>query len=371
MPVLHGLGLIKKPGPNAARLFAFCALLFVAGIAALPEAHGFSVQRFGSSQFVRIDRSDMLQDGTRLGTRAEQTFATATAAMTLSSLADPVPVGLDQAIPGNVSAEDGRFIFFRIRLTRAEQRRCYQHDDFDVRLTSPGLSATAPGGGRLTLDAAEAVPWRNRRCSSSLWYGLRVRLGLAQALADSDYRGTLRTTVALQRPGGGQLAFDTPLVAQLPQVLMLYYPQRVQLNLEPSALTPLLASANGCGGDLCSDLGRVRLATNGSYQADAAITSAFPFATGTTTLNLQNVIAARAIGCGGNRYGTASYRVRGGPGVVAANGSFATIQGQPCGMDPRSGDLPLTLNLDSVIGAITASGRTRVRATIDVTVTGL
>lgn len=369
-PVTHGLIPTQKPGPGWTRLFAlYCLTTCTLGVIS-PDAEGFRLQRVGGPVNVTLSRQDIAQDGSTLGNGAEQTFALGNQNIDVTSFNQPLNIGVPGLVAGNVSATGAEDRFVRILLTPAERNRCLTHDDFEIDLSVDGsantLTSATGGGGYVEVLDFQAVPLIDRPCRPSLSFGYRIRLGLDEAVAANDYRGTLEVEARL-RQGGGVSRITSPIAVDLPTLLLLYHPQRVQLNLQTPAFAPLLSgSVASCGSDLCTDLGSIQLNTN-SMIADAAIAPGATFTLGDQELLLRDIVAARALGCQGGIYGSATYQVTNTVGGIrAGNGQIDGIQGQSCGMDLRSGDVSVTLDLSDPANATSGA-----QADIQITVTGL
>ena len=360
----------RKLGHGA--LWLLCALL---PLLANP-ASAFTITSPGWGASVQLSPTDIAQDGVPLSAAAEQVRDEGTLQADLTDFALPVDVNLTGALStATLTTRIERTYAFRIRLSRSERNRCLQDGDFDIDLSLSGpfgnaFAATGPGGGMLRLIRFEPV-LRGRiggRCPNNLFYGYRMELSVADAVASGNYEATAEITVDLAGPGGSTESIQIPLEVQMPGLLLLYHHSRIDVNLDATALAGVLGASRACSGGFCMDLGS-RVMPVSSLAAPVAldVSASAGVVNPVQTITLRNAVAVRAAGCSGGIYDNAVYQVLNTVGgVQAANGVISGIQSAPCGLDLRSGDLSFDLDLSQVEAATGSAS-----ATIQITVTGL
>jgi hypothetical protein len=208
----------------------------------------------------------------------------------------------------------------------------------------------------------------NPRCPNSLLYGYSLELGVTDAIAAGAYEAVAEVVVDLAGPGGSSQSVQIPIGLQMPGMLLLYHHSRIDVNLDATALAGVLGASRACSGGFCMDLGSrtVPVADLVSpvvldIAADAGAVNPVQ------TITLRDAVAVRATGCSGGVYDLATYQILNVVGgVQPASGIINGIQGAPCGLDLRSGDLSFDLDL-SQADAVTGDAS----ATIQITVTGL
>ena len=204
-------------------------------------------------------------------------------------------------------------------------------------------------------------------CPRDLIYGIALDLDVDNAISSNDYQSAIETTVELLGPGGNTQVTPMSLLLDMPEVLLLYHYRQVNIDMQASALAGALGATAACGIDYCSDAGdRVMTVSNLATPIVLSIGTDAPLLMPLQTVSLQNAVGARALGCAGGVYDTATYQVLNPTGgIQASNGVITGIQNNACGFDLRSGDLSFELDLNSIDSSTNAT------ATIQITVTGL
>lgn len=373
----------KKPGHSPAvrlpslkkiRACSLWLLLLLSSLAA-STAQGFTIFNVGWGATVQVRASDIAEDGVSFGPSSEQVFDEGTLQTSLSDFSLPVDANLSAALNNRtMSTLIQRSFAFVVRLSRAEQNRCVGSEDLSIRMGIVGpvrdaFAATGPDGGTLRLLRFDPV-YRGatgRRCPSNLFYGYTLELSVADAISAGTYEATAEIEVDLSGPGGGTQAVQVPLQVRMPGLLLLYHHSRINVDLAASALAGALGANRSCSSGFCMDLGnRVLPVSSLTGPINLNVSSDAGAAAAVQTITLSNAVGARAIGCSGNQYETATYQVLGVGGIQDSSGVLSAIQNAACGMELRTGDLSFDLDLtqvDTVTG--TAS------ATIQITVTGL
>lgn len=371
----------KPDGESAAGLRAFqqpFLLLLVWAVFCLhgAAAWGFSIEHVRFDRTIRLQPEDILQNGSSLGRGAEQVVAQGTLQTTLNDFSQPIDANIGGTLAGGsmTTSIDARPAF-RLRLSNSERRDCLGAADFDVafRVVAPRRDtfvATGSGGGELRV--LNLIPVyqgaSGGACPRNIDYGYRMDLALDNAIADGDYAAIVEVEVRSLVPGGGIEVAEEALEVRMPGFLLLYHHSRINVNLEAGALAGALGAGSACSGGFCMDLGKRSLAvsTLGAPVAVGIAADAGAFVP-VQIITLRNAVGVRATGCAGNRYSTATFQVLNPVGgVQPGNGVLAGIQNQPCGLNLRSGDLSLALDLTQVDPA---SGRAS--ASLQITVTGL
>lgn len=361
----------EKPGqtPVAWLLIVIFSLL-------ASEASGFTIQNLGWGASVQLRPDDIAQDGAPLSAATEQVLDEGVLRADLSDFAVPIDVNLAGALSSStLTTSINRTFAFMVRLSRAERNRCVQDADFDIDLNVVGpvrnaFAANGPGGGTMRVVRFEPVyrgAW-GRRCPSRLFYGYRLDLSVADVVAAGTYQATAEIAVNLPGAGGSSQSTQTALEVQMPGMLLLYHHSQIDVNLTATALAGALGANRSCSGGFCMDIGSRALPVADlsgpvllNVAADAGALNPIQ------TITLRDAVAARATGCSGDVYDTASYQILNPVGgVLARSGIINGIQSAPCGLDIRSGDLSFDLDLNQ-IDAVTGNAS----ATIQITVTGL
>ncbi len=348
-----------------------CSVLIFAVVFST-AANAFDLRIRGRAPDLEISRSEIIHGTQNLSNATEQNFDVGTKVLNLNSFSQDLDVGVATDAMVSVQARDRVSVDFRVSLTRAERRTyCITAQDLEVTLTigngSGRLNADANGGGWVTISNPQAIPNTNGpRCPRNIRYGFDMAVDLANAVQDGNYVGDLLIEVSALRGPSQPKQLTTSLTAQLPSFLLLYYPSRVETQVSRGALAELLAAnSQACAADFCGNVGN-KLLTVSQQTADAQIVNDVTPLNTQPVIMLRKLIAARALGCLGNNYTSAIYQVRPlGPGILAANGTIDGIQGQPCGMEPRAGDVPLELDLNAP-----ANSSSQALAEIEVTVIG-
>ncbi len=333
--------------------------------------NAFDLRVAGGAPELRISRSEIIHGTQNLTNAAEQNFDVGTKTLNLNSFSQDLDVGVGTDAMIMVQARDQVSANFRVSLTRSERRDCITANDLQVTLSvgngSGRLNADTNGGGWLTVANLQAIPRTNGpRCPRNIRYDFDMAVDLANAVQDGNYVGDLLIEVSALRGPSQPKQLATSLTARLPSFLLLYYPSRVETQVSRGALAELLATnSQACATDFCGNVGN-KLLTVAQQTADAQIINDVTPLNIQPVIMLRNLVAARALGCLGNNYTSAIYQVRPlGPGVMAANGNIDGIQGQPCGMEPRAGDVALELDLGAP-----ANGNSQALAEIEITVIG-
>lgn len=367
-----------RPGAgNGPRPFIFSglvALLLVTGLVLPLEAGAFTLIRLSSGSTVRLDPDDIFQGGASLGAASEQVFGQGSFPVELSDFSLPLEVGISSSFGGSASLGtrlQSNFAF-AVVLSRTERDQCLNDGDFAVRLTTVnpvGGVISNRGSGRLQVLGFEPEYRGNwgRTCPTVLFYGFTLDLGLEGAVAAGSYTGTTEVTVERTGPGGGAIqATQMSLEVVMPSLLLLYHPDRLDVDLRASAIAGLLGANASCAGDGCVDLGRRSFTVSAPGQPiPVGLASAVAPVATVQTVTLRNAIGARAAGCSGDTYSTADYQiVTASGGIRLGGGVISGLAGQSCGLALRTGDLSFDLDLARAAGS---SGS----ATIQITVTGI
>ncbi|MCZ6659538.1 MAG: hypothetical protein O7C67_19810 [Gammaproteobacteria bacterium] len=332
-----------------------------------PSAEGFQLTRLNANRAIRITRSELAQDGVTLRRRREQTFSSGLSTADLVSFTTPLEFSIDGQAPVSMTASSNDDRFLRIRLNGAERAQCLTQADFQVDVAvggPPTNTLTSADGGALQVFALDAVfdRARGRGCPRDLIYGYTLDLGVDDATSDDGYRGDIDITVT--DSNGNVQVLATQIEVDMPSVLLLYHFAQIDINVLAAAMTELVAPAGGDLGTASVNLVSMAL------PVDADIASvAPPVSTLTPTVTLQNVVGARAIGCGGGIYAEASFDVSNTTGgILPSTGTINDIQGQPCNFNLVSGDVQVQLDLNA---ATFNGGTAQASAQIQVTITGL
>lgn len=363
-----------KPGGRAdtrlqVSIFSLSLLLVASGLCAT-NVHGFTVSGANGNQSVTVNRADLLQDGSSLSGGAEQTYAQGTISRTLSDFSQPLAINLTGTAPRAMSTRVIDGYYLAIQLSNAERSQCLQSSDFDVRLrvvapVADMLSAVSGGDLLVTNLASTFDRSVGGSCPRSIRYGYILDLDVAGALSAGDYLGTVEASVEQIGPGITQ-TLQLTLEVNMPSVLVLYHPTQIDIDVQPSALAAALGADASCGTGYCMDAGNQSVTvSNLSLPVVLNIGASVPPLT-TRTITLNDAVGARATGCGGGVYDTATYQILNPTGgIQTGNGVISGIQSSPCGLDLRTGDLAFDLDLNAIDSAINAS------ATIQITIVGL
>jgi hypothetical protein len=349
-------------------------LLLAVSTFAVQTAHGFSLIRLGPQATANLDPDDIFQGGATLGGSSEQTFGQGTLPVELTDFGEPLDVNISASFGGSATLTTrltSNFAF-AISLSRSERNECLNDGDFDVRLQFIGTgTGIASDGGAGQLEVLSFTPQyrgsSGRRCPSVMFYGFSLDLGLEGAISAGSYTSDTEITVERIGPGGGA-AQTTQLALRvvMPGFLLLYHPDRINIDLRASAVAGLLGATASCGLDGCLDLGARDLTLTSAGQAlNVGVDGAAEPVSTVQTITLRNAVGARATGCPGDTYSTASYQIISATGGIGlSNGPVTGIANQPCGLDLRTGDLSFELDLAQATG-------TTGSATIQITVTGI
>ncbi|MCZ6855439.1 MAG: hypothetical protein O7G86_16130 [Gammaproteobacteria bacterium] len=356
---------------NGTVVFLFSLLLMASGLLA-PIAHGFTLRPANGNPTTTINLADILQGGSNLTGSAEQVYPLGTVSRTLNDFSMPVDVNLTGSVPGPMSTRMTRARYLVIRLNAAERTQCLQSSDFDVdfRVIAPSadtLTAASGGSLRVTSFTSNFHSATGGACPRRLRYGYVLDLDLDGAVSAAAYQGTVEATVEQIGPGTIQ-TLQLPLDINMPPVLLLYHHTQINIDVQPAAVAGALGVNSSCGSGFCMAAGNQSAAVLGlgSMVPVAIDISANVPPVATRTITLNDAVGARATGCAGGVYGTASYQILN-PlgGIQAGSGTITEIQSSACGFDLRTGDLSVDLDLNSISATSNAS------ATIQITVVGL
>lgn len=340
------------------------------------SASGFTITGLGWGANVQLRPDDIAQDGAPLSAATEQVLSQGTLQANLTDFSIPIDVNLSGALSGGLlTTRINRTYAFMVRLSRAERNRCVGAEDLDIDLSIVGpvrdaFAANGVAGGMLELVRFDPVyrgAW-GRRCPSTLFFGYTMDLSVANAVSAGTYEATAEIAIVLAGAGGSTQAIQVPLQVQMPGLLLLYHHNRINVDLDATALAGVLGADRACSGGFCMSLGNRRMpvmSLGGTTAVDigSAISTVVPV----QTITLQNAVGVRATGCSNNRYDTATFQtISTGGGVQPTSGAIPGIQGASCGLDLRTGDLSIDLDL-SQVDAVTGIAS----ATIQITVTGL
>ncbi len=362
----------ERPGRTSAAWLLLPAIIFLSLLAS--NASGFTIQNLGWGASVQLRPDDIAQDGVPLSAASEQVLDEGTLRAELNDFSAPIDVNLAGALSSStLTASINRTFAFMVRLSNSERNRCVRDADFDIDLSVVGpvrnaFAARGSGGGTMRVVRFQPT-YRGAvgsRCPSTLFYGYTLDLSVADAVAAGTYEGTAE--IAIDLPGAASQAIQISLEVQMPGMLLLYHHSQIDVNLNATALAGALGANRSCSGGFCMDVGSRTLPVADlsgpvllNVAADAGTLDPIQ------TITLRDAVAARATGCSGGTYDTASYRILNATGgVQARSGIINGIQSAPCGLDIRSGDLSFDLDL-SRVDAVTGSAS----ATIQITVTGL
>ncbi len=361
----------EKPGRVSA---AWLLLLFLSLLAG--NDSGFTISNLGWGASVQLRPDDIAQDGVPLSAATEQVLDEGVLQTDLVDFSVPIDVNLAGALSSStLTTSINRTFAFMVRLSRAERNRCVQDADFDIDLSVVGpvrnsFAAAGPGGGTMRVVRFEPSyrgAWGSR-CPSTLFYGYRLELSVADAVAAGTYEATAEISVDLPGPGGSSQSTQMQLEVQMPGMLLLYHHSQIDVNLDATALAGALGANRACSGGFCMDVGSRTVPVSdlsGPVLLNVAADAGTPDPV--QTITLRDAVAVRATGCSGGIYDTASYQILNAVGGVQAGGGIINgIQNAPCGLDIRAGDLSFDLDLNQA-DAVTGSAS----ATIQITVTGL
>lgn len=363
-----GCGARTDTGPI---VFVGSLLLMAAGLWS-PIAHGFTLSPAGGNQTVNINLADILQGGSNLSGSAEQIYPLGTVSRTLNDFSLPLDLNLTGSVPGPMSTRVDQPRYLEIELSDAERALCLQSSDFDVnfRIIAPSADTlTAVNGGILRAISFESnfTSSTGGACPQRLRYGYVLDLDVEGAVSASTYQGTAEASVEQIGPGTIQ-TLQLALDINMPPVLLLYHHTQINIDVQPAALAGALGANSSCGSGFCMDAGNQSAAVLGlgsTVPVAIDIGASVP-AVAIRTVTLNDAVGARATGCAGGVYSTASYQILN-PlgGIQAGSGTITEIQNSACGFDLRTGDLSFDLDLNSISATSNAS------ATIQITVVGL
>lgn len=183
-------------------------------------------------------------------------------------------------------------------------------------------------------------------------------------------------TVAALTNSPAQAATGNVVVdVSFPTVLVMYYYSTIGIDIDQEALGQVITGvASNCAGDWCVDEGDAGAFTINTGNLVGATATVTPTAVGAgglanTVLNivLEDVVGARAIGCGPSGVYDANYTVAGTPGVVAVATPQAvgTLDGASCSLTLETGSVNFDVDFDQLADNDTA------QATLAVTVNGI
>lgn len=370
------VSILKAPGATRARRSSHSLLLAVVVCIALgwtADASAFSLVRFSSGASVQLDPNDILQGGATLGPGSDQNFGQGTFPAELTDFTQPLDINLTGVLGGNsLSTRLFSNFAFAIVLTNAERNQCLNDSDFqiDLGVTTPSgsLESGQLNGGELQVTSFNPIyrgAW-GRRCPSVMFYGFSLDLAMELAVASGNYSGASEINVTRIGGGGQTEAVQITLQVGMPSLMLLYHPDRVDINLRAVAIAGLLGASTACGTDGCLDLGQRQLnVTSMGAPLPVNVQGAAPAFDVVQTVTLQNAVAVRATGCSGNTYTNASYQiVSTSGGIQPGSGNIPGLVGASCGLDFRYGDLSFDLDLAQATSA-------NATATIEITVTGI
>jgi hypothetical protein len=341
-----------------------------------PAAYGFTISRVSFGNNVRLRADDIVDNGASLGRRSEQALDQGTLNASLNDLSQPLDIDISGSfVGGTLTASIDRQTAVTVSLSNSEHRDCLGDSDFSVRMRviapQDRFSAVGPDGGELRVVNFEPV-FRGAQgagCPRNLFYGYRMDLDVEDAVSAGTYTATAEVEVTSLAPGGGTEVVQVALEVQMPGILLLYHHSLINVDLKATALAGAFGANAVCSGGYCMDLGSRSVQVS---DLSAPIPVGLAADVGSSfqpiqTITLRDAIGARAMGCSGNVYDTATYQVLNPVGGILPGGGVLTgIQSQPCGLTMRTGDLPLSLDLTG-LDPVTR----RASATIQITVTGL
>ena len=323
---------------------------------------------------MQIRPADLFQDGIGLLRSSEQVHDQGSINRSLNDFSQPLDLNLSGYVPGSMTARVDERRFVSVQLSNADRAQCLDNSNFAVNFrvvgpTQNAFSAIDVGCGELrVINFNTSFTGSNGgNCPRSLIYGYILDLLVDGAVSPNDYQGTVEITVEQLGLGGGSTSVQIPLLIDMPSVLLLYHYSQINIDMQASAIAGALGSGVACNGGQCMDVGyqsaSVAILNNPiiiNIGADAP-----PF-TPVQTITLRNAVGARAVGCSGDVYGTATYQILN-PigGIQARSGVIAGIQNQSCGFVIRTGDLAFDLDLNI------ANSNTNATASIQIIVVGL
>ncbi len=151
----------------------------------------------------------------------------------------------------------------------------------------------------------------------------------------------------------------TSIEVKLPNTLIVYHYDNIQLQVGSTALADYLAagSASACASDFCADLNTLDLRSSpindlNASNADAQLSDSNPAIGGgsSATFTVENAVGVRALGCTDYAAATAI-----GTGTDAAvtisSDSLLDIRNAPCSLTMTVGDLVFDVDINSLTTA--------------------